>query len=213
MNIVSMEVIMPTETFHHLSEEKQQTILNAAKREFASVPFHEASINKIIKEAGISRGSFYMYFKDKEDLYLTIARCEGDQLFLIVREILRDNHGDLFLTYEALYERFYPMFFEDAEFSLPKNLLLNMNFKSENLLVVENKICHKDYMDEILTVLDTSTLDIEDEKELFHLIDMMNLLLIHSLVLSSKKREMKEQIRNRYLRQLYFIKKGVEKGR
>ncbi len=60
---------MPSSTFLNLPAEKQEKLLEAATREFSHRPFNEASINQIIKEAGIPRGSFYMYFQDKEDLF------------------------------------------------------------------------------------------------------------------------------------------------
>ncbi|ETP70922.1 transcriptional regulator, partial [Lachnospiraceae bacterium JC7] len=59
---------MATERFEKLSEDKKKRILLAAREEFARVPYEEASINQIIKNAGISRGSFYTYFEDKNDL-------------------------------------------------------------------------------------------------------------------------------------------------
>ncbi len=59
---------MPSERFLKLSEEKQKRIVEAAVNEFARVPFENVSINQIIREADISRGSFYTYFEDKRDL-------------------------------------------------------------------------------------------------------------------------------------------------
>ena len=58
---------MPTERFYRLPTEKQEAIRVAAFREFARVPFDKASINRIVKGAEISRGSFYTYFTDKQD--------------------------------------------------------------------------------------------------------------------------------------------------
>ena len=51
---------MPTVTFTNLPAEKRKTILDAARAEFSRVSIEEASINRIIKDAKISRGSFYM---------------------------------------------------------------------------------------------------------------------------------------------------------
>lgn len=59
---------MPTERFYNLSEAKKQVILDAIEEEFTRVPFDKVSINKIIQMAGISRGSFYTYFKDRDDI-------------------------------------------------------------------------------------------------------------------------------------------------
>lgn len=65
---------MPSLTYHNLPAEKQERILQAAIDEFAQYRFRDASINRIIKAAGIPRGSFYQYFKDKEDLYLLVLQ-------------------------------------------------------------------------------------------------------------------------------------------
>lgn len=61
---------MPNTTFFNLSDEKRCRIVDAALQEFAAHSFNEASINRIIKNAEIPKGSFYQYFKNKEDLYL-----------------------------------------------------------------------------------------------------------------------------------------------
>ncbi len=60
---------MPSNTFLNLPEDKQTRLMDAASWEFSAKPFNEVSINKIIQDAGIPRGSFYMYFQDKEDLF------------------------------------------------------------------------------------------------------------------------------------------------
>lgn len=60
---------MPKDTFYNLSGEKKQKIFDAAVQEFSSHRFSEASINQIVKTAGIPRGSFYQYFSGKEDIF------------------------------------------------------------------------------------------------------------------------------------------------
>lgn len=59
---------MPSPTFFNLNKEKQDKIIDAALNEFAKENIGEASINQIVKEANISRGSFYTYFTDKYEL-------------------------------------------------------------------------------------------------------------------------------------------------
>lgn len=60
---------MPKDTFHNLSDDKKRKIFDAAVQEFSTRRFSEASINQIVKAAEISRGSFYQYFSDKEDIF------------------------------------------------------------------------------------------------------------------------------------------------
>ena len=59
---------MPTNTFFHLPKEKQNRLIHAIRQEFSRVPFEQISINQIIHNANISRGSFYQYFYNKQDL-------------------------------------------------------------------------------------------------------------------------------------------------
>ena len=56
--------------FLNLDVEKQDRILNAAMKEFAQKGFEKASTNEIVKEAEISKGLLFHYFKDKKNLFL-----------------------------------------------------------------------------------------------------------------------------------------------
>lgn len=60
---------MPKNTFFNLPEEKRQHLLEIALAEFANNDYPNASISRIVAQAGIAKGSFYQYFTDKEDLY------------------------------------------------------------------------------------------------------------------------------------------------
>lgn len=66
------ELSMPKPTFFNLPEEKRNRILQEAVNEFRDNNYDAASINKIVERSGISKGSFYQYFTDKEDVYLHI---------------------------------------------------------------------------------------------------------------------------------------------
>ncbi|SNB45636.1 TetR/AcrR family transcriptional regulator [Geobacter sp. DSM 9736] len=70
------------------AEATKQKILDAAHRVFAERGHSEASMRLIASAAGISVGCLYLYFKNKDDLYLTlmqqwIRRLDGE-----TREVL-----------------------------------------------------------------------------------------------------------------------------
>lgn len=53
----------------HASEETRRAqILDAAKRCFATRGYHETKVDDIVREAGLSKGALYWYFKSKEEL-------------------------------------------------------------------------------------------------------------------------------------------------
>ena len=62
---------MPRPRFEKLPVEKQEQILEAAAKEFTAHGYDGASLNRILEEAGISKGAAYYYFDDKADLYAT----------------------------------------------------------------------------------------------------------------------------------------------
>ena len=62
---------MARNRFDNLEADKQEAILRAAGEEFAEKGFESASINRIIRQSGMSKGSVYYYFEDKADLFAT----------------------------------------------------------------------------------------------------------------------------------------------
>ena len=55
---------------------KRNQILDGAKRCFLSVGFANASMNQITAEAGVSKGTIYVYFADKEGLFKALIERE-----------------------------------------------------------------------------------------------------------------------------------------
>jgi TetR/AcrR family fatty acid metabolism transcriptional regulator len=55
-----------------LAAERRQHILEAAARAFASKGFAQATMKEIAVEAGIAPGTIYLYFKNKEDLLVSL---------------------------------------------------------------------------------------------------------------------------------------------
>lgn len=62
---------MPSQTFLNLSPEKQDRLVTAGIMEFSQRPKSQASVSNIIRSAEIPRGSFYQYFEDLDDFFLT----------------------------------------------------------------------------------------------------------------------------------------------
>ncbi len=65
---------MPLPRFEKMPEEKKLQILEAAAREIAERGYEQSSLNRILEDAGLSKGAAYYYFEDKEDLIATVLR-------------------------------------------------------------------------------------------------------------------------------------------
>ena len=87
---------MPSNKFLNLEDDKKQEIIEAAKLEFATHKYEDASINKIIKNIHMPRGSFYLYFENKQDLYLYLLKTYIREFKAQFIEVLNKNKQDLF---------------------------------------------------------------------------------------------------------------------
>ena len=74
--------------FIRLDSNIQQRIIKAALEEFSSKDYDTASLNNIITEAGISKGSMYYYFHNKEDLYLYLIELCMEEKALHLRKAI-----------------------------------------------------------------------------------------------------------------------------
>lgn len=95
---------MPYPTFFNLPNEKRQRVMDAVWKEFTNVSYMDASINRIIQDAGISRGSFYQYFSGKADLFSYVLNTifeTGRKLFLAQ---LTAHNNDLFFAILGMYD-------------------------------------------------------------------------------------------------------------
>lgn len=120
------------QTFFRLPEEKRVRILASAHREFTQNIYEKSSINRILDEAKIPKGSFYQYFDDKSDLFYL---CISSVYEKIIAMRTRNNESLLDSGMRRMmdmgYDRGYQMFSEDLhsildeeDFKLFSNMLL-----------------------------------------------------------------------------------------
>ncbi len=97
-------IILPTQTFFNLPDEKRNRIIDAAIDEFSKYSIDNASISRIIKEADIPRGSFYQYFEDILDLYKHIFYIAGEKKVVYLQKAVAEKgENNVFDTIRGLY--------------------------------------------------------------------------------------------------------------
>lgn len=63
---------MPRPRFFTADPDLRARLLGSARRELSSKGYEAASLNRILEDAGLSKGAFYYYFDDKADLAVTV---------------------------------------------------------------------------------------------------------------------------------------------
>ena len=83
-------------------EEKEKKLLDSAFLLFTEKGFKDTSIQEIVDHAGVAKGTFYLYFKDKYDIQDILITYKSNQLFLKaikhVNKLKIDNFEDRFIV-------------------------------------------------------------------------------------------------------------------
>ena len=200
---------MPKETFLKLSNEKQQKVLDAAKKEFARVPIENVSIKNIVEDADIARGSFYQYFESKEDLLIYILRENSEKLNTKLKDKVKETNGDIFKLYIFLYDSMIEEFTNNPDQELFKQIFINLKSSDENVFDLVRKTKPQDII-EYYEQIDKNNLKIENHEDLVIICDMLNVITRRALIKNFKNKS-KEDCRKMFLKEIEYLKYGIEK--
>jgi AcrR family transcriptional regulator len=118
---------MPKIVDAQMREATRQRILREAAREFARLGFEQANINVIAEQAGIGKGTIYLYFQNKRELFREMLRSIAQVHLSTVRTALAP-HGTLQERLERLFRAFARLAVEDSDsFNVSMSALYGVN--------------------------------------------------------------------------------------
>jgi AcrR family transcriptional regulator len=96
-------------------EEKKERTLLAAREHFHTHGYRKASLSDLISEIGISKPTFYNYFKNKEELFTTVMLETYNEFHYQYNQRARSTPNameklELFITTFAWFLDTYPIF-------------------------------------------------------------------------------------------------------
>ncbi|QOR35024.1 TetR/AcrR family transcriptional regulator [Clostridium sp. 'deep sea'] len=95
---------MPKDTFYNLPEDKRFLIEDIATHEFVEYGYDKASVNRIVKNCKIAKGSFYQYFEDKKDLFKHLLKRLTDKKLKYISPKLQNPYKlDFFVLLREMY--------------------------------------------------------------------------------------------------------------
>lgn len=155
---------MIKQTFYNLPITKRERIYQAIKTEFDRVPLDKISINSIIKEANISRGSFYQYFDDKGDLYDIFADRVMDSIKECFTNTLVKYKGDLFATTEEVMSLHFIKVSQPKAKSQMQKFVPGVSVNAKSIL---DRICERSitYFNELTPNIDTRKFSFDNSPE------------------------------------------------
>ena len=203
---------MPTETFFRLPESKREHVLQALQTEIARSPFENFSINNVLRECGISRGSFYQYFRSKEDIYLYFLASYQKSILAYATGKLLESGGDLFSSlFESFRYAVRMLCYKDSR-DFRHNLFCNMWMYE---ILWQKGLYGELVVGEIqnfMNAIDRSCLNVTSEEELQTLVEICMTLSLKEAAGVFMADHNEDDVNERFLRKLNLLRKAYEKN-
>jgi AcrR family transcriptional regulator len=91
-------------------ERRRQQIVVAAKRVFSDKGFNKATMEDIAKEAELSPGTLYLYFKNKEELYASLTLRILQYLNIRLSHVINQEDLDTWKKLDALKDVMFDVY-------------------------------------------------------------------------------------------------------
>lgn len=203
---------MPKKTFLNLPKEKQKRLLDAAYKEFSNVPIEDASINVIIQDADISRGSFYQYFEDKDDLYSHCLDLLRENQFVQVENCFKNADGKLFIGLFDVFDYFYQHFFKEEHQKFYHQLFCNLTYqRSKNFYKQEENKHPFGLFERIAEGIDYSDLVLESKSEAVELLKFFFEIMHGTISQVFSQNLSEEKAYNLMRKKLMWLSNGISK--
>lgn len=126
---------------------KYKQIIDAAVIVIAENGYHQAQVSKIAKEAGVADGTIYLYFKNKEDILISVFREKMGVFVENVKEILKKEISATEMLAKMI-ENHFSLLNGDRHLAIVTQLELRQSNKELRYRINE-------VLKEYLTLLDT----------------------------------------------------------
>lgn len=169
--------------------EKKQELVDAAIDEFGEKGYEKASLNNILRAAGISKGTFYYHFENKEELYLYLISIfiEKKKSFFADYVKPEDFNKNIFILLKIMtraglefakqnptINKFSEAFVKERGNKIYNKMLKRFSFESDDYfnILIENAYLKgelrtdipKEFTKHVITYLFTHLQDITDIK-------------------------------------------------
>jgi len=110
-------------------ERRRQQLIVAAKRVFTKNDFNQVTMEDIAKEAEVSPGTIYLYFKSKNELFVSLSLRILQFLCIKVEHVKSEEGADTLVKFDRLIEVMYDVYDFD-----PMNFITIFHLYSNDIL-------------------------------------------------------------------------------
>ncbi len=149
-----------TERREREKEQRKNDIIDAAERVFFKKGHEVATMDDVASEAELSKGTLYLYFKNKEDLYLAI-HLRGNKILhsLFEKAVKKEKSGiektrSIGSAYVEYFQK-YPDYFNAMLYYESRDI----DFADKDSVAAECLVEGKTTMDFLITAIETGITD------------------------------------------------------
>ena len=199
-------------TFYNLPDSKRERVIRAIMQEFSSAESDKVSINRIIKRANISRGSFYQYFDDKVDLVEVLIKSLVDLALEETFRAISVSNGDIFSTYSKLLDIIAGFSRDEEQRSILCNIVKNMRV-SDSLIseYMVNRFKGCDEFTAFTSSYSRDNLRFPEDEDVIALQQILNGIIRSAVFKIYAEDESIESVKREFARKLDIIRQGAFK--
>lgn len=128
---------------------KYKQIIDAAVIVIADNGYHQAQVSRIAKQAGVADGTIYLYFKNKEDILISVFQEKMSVFVDNLKEIIKESNSASEMLYRMI-EGHFKVLSEDQHLAVVTQLELRQSNKDLRLKINAILKGYLDLLDEIL---------------------------------------------------------------
>lgn len=174
---------MSLEAFNNLKDKKKAHLLNSISTCLRKTSYDDLSVNDIVEEADISRGSFYNYFANKNDAVFSLVESKFKEHFELYIEAIKTSNYSLFEGTKKMYYEIENILSDEINMTIMKNL----KFFSELGIEIVKSNKHRQYLENIVKWLIENTVEgkqyINSVKKMSNVLDMILILILNTILL------------------------------
>lgn len=194
-------------TFYNLPPEKREKIIDVTRKEFRKGSKKKITINSVIKNAGISRGSFYQYFDDKLDLVELMADDMMNKMSKYIKEQLILYNGDIFEIPLVIFD---VMFKEDSSY---KDIVVFTDRNNQNSELISEYMFYRfrkyNFWDKLSGYINRSKLRLNSDEDIKYIVFIMEDAFRNALSNISKNPKLKDRERTILANKVDLLKRAV----
>ena len=201
---------MALEAFNNLKEKKKINIFAAISRCLRKTNYDDLSVNEIVAEADISRGSFYNYFLDKNDAVKSKIDNDLRKYFdLYMNEITKANNSLI-----GGIRNVYKIIADTLSDKINHTIMKNLKFFSEFTMESIKSKKYENSLNEIVQWLVDNTSEgktyIKSTKKMSIVLDMIIMLVMNSIFVQTVTQETPFMNDASFEYMLSIIEKGIK---